>query len=53
MMKNDELLKDTPETGEEGYTENVETPVHVCGCAVKGIRILKKEDRKQESRDQK
>ncbi len=39
-MKNEDLLKDTPETGEEGYTENMEsTRCEMCGCQ-KGMRIL-------------
>ena len=38
--RNQDLLKDTPETGEEGYTENMEaTGCELCGCKT-GIVIL-------------
>lgn len=38
--RNQDLLKDTPETGEEGYTENMEaTGCERCGCR-NGITIL-------------
>ncbi|MFZ2258476.1 MAG: hypothetical protein WAV55_10155 [Clostridiaceae bacterium] len=38
--RNQDLLKDTPETGEEGYTENMEaTKCELCGCH-NGIKIL-------------
>ncbi len=31
MKRNEDLLKDSPETGEENYTENVHR--EPCGCA--------------------
>lgn len=38
--RNEDLLKDSPETGEEGYTENFEaTRCEFCGCQ-SGILIL-------------
>lgn len=42
MMKNEELLKDSVETGEERYTENVERS---CAghCCKGGIQLLVKE----------
>ncbi len=39
--RNQDLLKDSPENGEEGYTENMEaTPG--CPCKSKGILLLEK-----------
>lgn len=44
MRKNEDLLKDTPETGEEAYTENMEaTRCELCGCR-NGITILPARD---------
>jgi len=42
MIKNEDLLKDSVETGEEGYTENVE---RTCAghCCKGGIQLLRKE----------
>lgn len=43
MKKNEDLLKDTPETGEEDYTENVHREPCGCACSQKGILIRKPE----------
>ncbi len=41
-MRNEDLLKDTEETGEEGYTENMEQSC-AGSCCQGGIRLLTRE----------
>jgi hypothetical protein len=36
------LLKDKPELGEEGYTENVAETQVLCSCQKTGIMIIRK-----------
>ncbi len=39
-MRNEDLLRETPENGEENYTDNYKR--HECNCRNKGIIIIKK-----------
>lgn len=39
--RNQDLLKDRPETGEEGYTDNMEA-VPGCPCQNRGILLLER-----------
>lgn len=43
---NEDLLKDSPETGEEGYTDNMEAAPG-CPCQNKGILLLERKEKEE------